>query len=108
MNIRSTIPQALLNAATTMLQPYTPELSPQTFVAALKSYDNGKPAAAVAEKPLTRQETAALLGVSLNSVNRYVNEGRLRATKISKRLVRIDPQSIRDMLNGVSATEVRP
>ena len=106
MNIRSTIPQAILTAATTMLQPYTPELSPQTLVAALKDYNTGKPAAVV-EKPLSRQETAALLGVSLNSINRYVNEGRLRATKISKRLVRIDPLSIRNMLNGVNSSEVQ-
>lgn len=100
MHIRSTITPAILTAATAMLQQYVPELSPKTLVAALKDFDSGKTAVVVAEKPLSRKETAALLGVSLNSINRYVKEGRLRATKISKRLVRIDPQSIRDLLNG--------
>ncbi len=100
MNIRTSITPAVLTAATTMLQAYVPELSPHSLVEALKAFGTAPvPQTGCAEKPLTRKETAALLGVSLNSVNHYVKQGRLSAVKISKRLVRIDPQSVRSMLN---------
>lgn len=100
MNLRTTITPAVLTAATGMLQQYVPELSPNALVAALKAYDNEQdtPKAAAADRPLTRQEVAALLSVSLNSVNRYVNCGLLRRIPIGKRLVRIDPQSVRALL----------
>lgn len=98
MQITQRITPAVLAAATGMLQPFIPELSPQGLVAALKNHETGNPATVIAEKPLTRQEAATLLSVSLNSVNRYMNIGILRRVKISPRLVRIDPQSVRDLL----------
>lgn len=98
MQITQRITPAVLAAATGMLQPFIPELSPQGLVAALKNHEAGKPSTVIAEKPLTRQEAAALLSVSLNSVNRYMNIGVLRRIQISPRLVRIDPQSVRDLL----------
>ncbi len=98
MQISQRITPAVLAAATGMLQPFIPELSPQNLVAALKDHATGKHLTVIAEKPLTRQEAAALLSVSLNTINRYLNIGTLRRVKISPRLVRIDPVSVRALL----------
>ena len=100
MQVRTTISPAILAATTSMLQAYIPELSPQSLIATIQNYRGEGERVSPPEKPLTRHETAALLQVSLNSVNRYISQGRLRASKISKRLVRIDPQSVRDLLTG--------
>lgn len=59
------------------------------------------------QKKLTRRECAELLGVSVNSVNRYIKNGKLKAVNISPRLVRIDPESVRELLNhGVPEDEI--
>ena len=103
MQIRQRINPAILAAATGMLQPFVPELTPQRLLAALKTQDEGLPAipaAAIPEKPLNRKEAAALLAVSLNTVNRYMNTGLLRRIKIGPRVVRIDPASVRELLNS--------
>ncbi len=100
MQITQRITPAILAAATGMLQPFVPELTPQGLLSALKSHEAGQPATATADKPLTRKEAAALLSVSLNSVNRYMNTGLLRRVKIGPRVVRIDPASVRELLNG--------
>lgn len=104
MQIKQRITPAILTAATGMLQPFIPELTPQGLLAALKNHDAGQPAAVtVAEKPLTRKEAAALLSVSLNSINRYMNTGILRRVRIGARIVRIDPASVRDLLKNTDA-----
>jgi len=103
MQIRQKITPAVLAAATGMLQPFVPELSPQNLVAALKNHNSGKCEEAVAEKPLTRQEAAKLLSVSLNSITRYMNAGILRRISMGPRLVRIDPQSVRNLLDQKEA-----
>ena len=103
MQIRQKITPAVLAAATGMLQPFIPELSPQNLVAALKTYNSGEAAEEPAEKPLTRQEAAKLLSVSLNSITRYMNSGILRRISMGPRLVRIDPQSVRNLLEQQEA-----
>lgn len=105
MQIRQRITPAVLAAATAMLQPYIPELSPESLVAALKNHNPGRPSTVIAEKPLTRQEAAALLSVSLNSVTRYMNAGLLKRIHIGERTVRIDPQSVRDLLESHTGKE---
>ena len=103
MQITQRINPAILAAATGMLQPFVPELTPQRLLAALKTQDEGLPAipaAAIPEKPLNRKEAAALLAVSLNTVNRYMNTGLLRRIKIGPRVVRIDPASVRKLIKG--------
>ena len=104
------ISPAVLAAATGMLQPFVPGLSPQSLVAALKNHeDNARNDSKQTEKPMTRQDAAALLGVSLNTLNRYMNTGILRRVHVGPRLVRIDPQSVRDLLNGAhQIEEVQP
>lgn len=90
----------VLAAATGMLQPFFPELNPQKLLAALNSCGNETRAAApVPEKPMTRNQAASLLGVSLNTLNRYMNTGVLRRVKIGPRVVRINPEDVRALLN---------
>lgn len=106
MQLRDNVTPAVLNAATGLLQPYAPDLSPRSLVAAIKSY-KADPAADPnrIEKPLTRQEVAALLGCSLQTVNSHLNAGRLRRIKLTAKSVRIDAQSLRDLLAGDAADD---
>ena len=101
MVIHSSISPQVLAAATTLLQPYAPELSPRSLVEAIKSFspaDTGKNSRC--GKPLTRQETAELLSVSLPTVNKYIRDGKIRAHKVGSPLVRIDPASVRALLES--------
>ncbi|MEA4863728.1 MAG: hypothetical protein VB042_10520 [Victivallaceae bacterium] len=102
MQIRNPITPAVLSAATALLQPYAPDLSPRSLVDALKGYESDKATSDAIEKPLTRHEVASLLGMSLNSVNRYLNSGKLIRIKLTPRTIRIDPQSVRNLLGGNS------
>lgn len=106
MQIKQRITPAVIAAATGMLQPYIPELSPESLVAALKNHNPGKTSTVIAERPLTRQEAASLLSVSLNSITRYMNAGLLKRIHIGARTVRIDPESVRELLNTLNADEV--
>lgn len=95
------VPEAIINAVTAMLTPYYPELSATGLVEALKHREPTNTAPTI-RKPLTRFEAAEILKVSINSVNRYVKAGTLRAYKISKRLVRIDPASVEALLQNIN------
>lgn len=101
MELKNTVTPAVLTAAVGLLAPFAPDLSPRSLVAAIKSY---KADAAAdpnrIEKLLTRQEVAALLGCSLQTINSHLNAGRLRRIKLTAKSVRIDPQSLRDLLAG--------
>lgn len=98
MQVQNRIPPAVLAAAAGMLQPFIPELSPQSLVAALKEFGDRKAVSGAPEKPMTRQEAAALLSVTLNTINRYLNRGTLRRIRLGPRAVRIDPASVRTLL----------
>lgn len=105
MQLKDTITPAVLTAATGLLQPYCPDLSPRSLVAAIKAY-GGNPADADhnrIEKPLTRKETAELLGCSLTTINNHLNAGRLRRIKLTEKSVRICPDSVRALLAGRAA-----
>ncbi len=102
MQIRQKITPSVIQAATAMLSPYVPEISPQTLVKALSDYqtDALPNAAAKIEKPMTRQQTAELLGVSLPTINRLLNRGTLRRIYITPGAVKVDPASVRALLSG--------
>lgn len=107
MEKQTRIPPAILKAATTILQQYVPELTEQSLNAAILQQKKQPVLSFPIEKKLTRSECATLLGVSVNSVNRYIKNGRLKAVNISPRLVRIDPESVRFLLNhGVPEEEI--
>ena len=99
MQIRQRVTPAVLAAATGLLQPFVPELSPQSLVAALRGHEPGDRPAPM-EKQMSRRRAAALLGVSIPTVDRYMRDGILRRVKIGKRLVRIDPASVRALLDS--------
>lgn len=95
---------AIMNGVTEILKPLFPKITTQDLIDALKKHldqkNEIKIPSAIPEKPLTRQEAAALLAVSLNTVNRYMNTGLLRRIKIGPRVVRIDPASVRKLIKG--------
>ena len=106
MQLRDNVTPAVLNAATGLLQPYAPDLTPTALVKAIKAYQSTAGTAdptGLAARPLTRKEVAALLGISLQSVSRMMNDGRLRRIVLSAKSVRIDAASVNDLLNGVTA-----
>lgn len=94
--MRAQIPAQIATAAVAVLQPYCPELSPAGLIEALKSR-NATPKTTTI-KPMTRRQAADVLQVSVCTVARYIKSGVLRASKIGKRLVRIDPTSVAALL----------
>ena len=102
MRIQNQSHAIVLNTAVNLLHEHYPGLTGEQLQAALSHseiQDN-------VQKKLTRRECAELLGVSVNSVN-YIKNGRLKAVNISPRLVRIDPESVRELLNsGVPEDEI--
>ena len=99
MEIQSKITPAVIQAATAMLSPYVPEISPTGLVAALRAY-NIKDTKTTDEKPYTRQEVANLLGLSVQTINRMLNRGTLKRIHVGERAVRIDRKSVRAILEG--------
>ena len=103
MQLRDTITPSVLSAAVGLLQPYAPDLSPSALVKAIKAYQSTAGTAdptGLAARPLTRRQVAETLGISLQSVSRMMNDGRLRRIVLSKKSVRIDPDSLRALLAG--------
>ena len=74
---------------------------PSILVAALKSYnsDSTQNPANTPEKPYTRQEVCNLLSISIPTLHRMIKAGAVRKIIVSKNLVRIDPASVRKLLN---------
>lgn len=111
MKIKNGISPAILVAATSMLQQYIPDLTPTNLVAALKAFETAPDETAKrmtrqsVEKPYTCNEVCELLGVSRSTVGKYLKEGRLRGTRISPRVTRIDPESVRAALAGAVAAD---
>lgn len=101
MNLKDNVPPAVLTAAVGLLAPFAPDLSPRSLVAAIKAY-KADPTADPdrIERPMTRQEVAALLGCTLQTISRMMNDGRLKRIRLSATSVRIDPDSLRALLAG--------
>ena len=97
--MKNQIPVPIVNAATAMLQPFVPELSATGLVEAL-THREPTPAEPTFRKPLTRREAAEILQVSVNSINRYIRSGLLKAHRVGQRLIRIDPRSLEELLQG--------
>lgn len=108
MKIKNGISPAILVAATSMLQQYIPDLTPTNLVAALKAFETADETAKrmtrqSVEKPYTCNEVCELLGVSRSTVGKYLKEGRLRWVRLSPRVTRIDPESVRAALSSDAA-----
>ena len=104
MEIQDRISPQIIAASVNLLQPFVPELTPTNLIAALKEHQTTQTTAPKLEKPMTRQEVAKLLGVSLLTVSRYLNAGKLRRIQLSGRSVRVDAASFRKLI-GCETTE---
>ena len=104
MKINKTLPTETLNAATAVLSPYIPDLSPTVLMKALETYnENKEPTAQKSsrpEKPYTRQEAAELLGVALPTIDRYMANGTLKRIRYSAHSVRITQESVHNLMEG--------
>lgn len=98
MKVKEEINEQVIAAAVSMLQPYAPDLTPTSLIEALENHNSAVSNTPKVEKPMTRQEVSKLLGVSLVTINRYLNSDKLRRIKLSGRTVRIDPESIRKFI----------
>jgi excisionase family DNA binding protein len=110
MKVQNRITPAVITAATSLLQPYCPELNPNNLILALKAWGEEtrepKPKNPEIEKPLTRFEVANLLGVSLPTVNRMMNDGRLQKIKLTPHgAARISSASVRAIISGPQTQE---
>lgn len=100
MIVQNRISPVVLKAATDLLSPFVPELSPRALVDALKSHNSAIAPSASFAKPLSRKEAACLLGVSLPTINRLLNRGDLKRIRVTPGVVRIDAASVHTLLNG--------
>ena len=94
--MKNPITPPILTAATGLLQPFYPELTPQGLLSMLNAEKSEKQM----ERPLTRRQAASLLAISLPTLDRHIKSGILRASKIGPRCVRVDLASVRELLAG--------
>jgi excisionase family DNA binding protein len=104
MEVSKTIKPEILAAATGILQPYCPGLSPTDLVQAITNHRSEPTKTNVLKPAVTYAEFAKLAGISLPTVHRMVARGELQKLKIGLRSVRIPYAAVEAMLRG---TEVR-
>lgn len=97
------VPPEIVVAAVTMLSPYISGLSPTALLQALATYNPNAASekdARPPQKPFTRKEAAAALGISVQSVDRYLTAGRLTPVRYSARAVRVSAESVYALMRG--------
>ena len=94
----ATVPPAILTAVVGLLLPFIPTITPTELEDALKHLN--KPKKSEIEKPLTRKQPASLLGISMPTLQRWQNAGKVHPIKISRRCVRISAASVRELLES--------
>ena len=85
----------IIEAATVLLQPLVPELTTQLLVDSLQQFDPGK-----RKLYMTRKEAAARMRVSIVTLHRLINCGKVKAVAITPRAIRIDAASVEALLGG--------
>jgi hypothetical protein len=96
------LPDEIAMAASGVLSPYVPWLTPVNLRELL---ENHNPNAAdkdarPPQKPMTRKEAADALGISVQSVDRYLTAGRLTRVQYSPRAIRISAESVYNLMKG--------
>lgn len=97
------IPQGIILAAVGMLLPYIPNITADSLQKALEAITHQATTSekdARPQKPLTRKEAAEMLGVSIPTVDRYINKGCLTPVRYSARAVRISAESVYSLMKG--------
>ena len=102
MKISKNTPPEIASAAATMLSPYFSGLTPAILTCALETYNPNAASDKDArpKKPLTRKEAAKEMGVSVQSIDRYLTAGRLTRVTYSPRAIRISAESVYNLMKG--------
>ena len=102
MLISKNTPPEIATAASTVLVPFVPGLTPGILLDALANYtpDATPDRDARPLKPMTRKEAAVTLGVSIQTIGRLLSAGRLTRVKYSARSVRVAAESVYALMRG--------
>ena len=100
MKIVSTVPSGMLEAAVRLLEDYVEDLDSETLLRALVRYEAEPADERKTMDPLfTADEVAEYLSCSRRSVWRLVNQGRLKATRISENTTRFRQTDLTRFIN---------
>ena len=97
------VPPEIATAAVALLSTSIPGLSPGILLDALEKYNPNAASekdARPPQKPFTRKEAADALGISVQSVDRYLTAGRLTRVQYSPRAIRISAESVYTLMKG--------
>ena len=97
------VPPEIATAAVALLSTSIPGLSPGILLDALEKYNPNAASekdARPPQKPMTRKEAAAILGVSIQTIGRLLSAGRLTRVKYSSRSVRVAAESVYALMRG--------
>ena len=100
MNMSKRITPEILAAASSILRPYCPDLSPTSLVEAIQNHKSDTAKQQALQPSLTYAGFAKLAGMSLPTVHRMARRGELPVVKIGPRLVRIPYAAVEKILNG--------
>ena len=96
------LPDEIAVAASGVLSPYVPWLTPVNLRELLEKHNPNATSDkdVCPKKPLSRREAANMLGVSIQSVDRYLAAGRLTPVRYSARAVRVSAESVYNLMKG--------
>lgn len=95
------IDASILEATVGLLRPFCKNLTTDSLRTALLQLNTPQTTTQERpEKPYSRKEVADLLQISMSTVNRYMNDGRLTRINVGPRRVLIAPESVSAMLKG--------
>ena len=103
MKIKNKINQQIIQAATAMLQPFVPELTPTKLIDALQSFSEDNDPLAKKEDKIPKLYTVAevmkILGVSKPTIYRMFDNGRLKKIKVNENTTRISSTDLEKLLS---------
>ena len=96
------LPDEITMAASGVLSPYVPWLTPVILRELLENYNKNASSDKDARplKPMTRKDAAITLGVSIQTIGRLLSSGRLTCVKYSSRSVRVAAESVYALMRG--------
>ncbi|UDQ99429.1 helix-turn-helix domain-containing protein [Lentisphaerota bacterium WC36G] len=103
MKIKNQINSAIIQAATAMLQPFIPELTPTKLIDALQSFSTEASTeienSNTIPKLYTVAEVMKILGVSKPTIYRMFKNGKLKKIEINENTTRISSADLEKILN---------
>ncbi len=98
MKINNAIPERVLASAVAMLQVWIPDLTPTSFVRALRAYgeefreDSGKADGDACTMKV--KDAAARVGCCKLTIYKLIRRGELRAVKIGRNIMRVNADDV--------------